>query len=527
MELFLNIFFIFLSTLVLSLGSARLLTILQQSGYQISGVLSWIKLSKFSSIIRYIAFTLVTAGVMLLFIFCFTFENMHYFSMIIYAVFSALFIYLIFVPKAKVPLKLTPRMIRLIIVNTIVCGVASALAYYLSMTPLKEASYGLLPAFSLIYVLLAYYIMWPFEKLIARGYIKEASAEIEKRKTAGMKVIGITGSYGKTTAKNILGGMLAAKYKTCKGQGSFNTPLGLCRVVNDCLESDDEILIAEMGARRVGDIKELCAIAQPDIGIITAVGSQHLETFGSLENIADAKYELVEGICGDIAAFNCDDAGAKALYERCELEGKIMSGAYVDASVRYSDVQYGKFGCSFNLICGEEKSVVSTKLLGEYIPSLVAVCASVAVKLGVPLAQCAESCAQLEPVPHRLQLTAQGETYIIDDAYNANTAGALCALKVLGAFDCQKIIITPGLVELGKDEKAANTAFGEQIAAYADKAILVGSRAAVIKNGALSGGMAEDKISCVKTLDEASALIAGIAGEKAVLFENDLTDNYS
>lgn len=511
----------------MSLASVKILTILQQSGYQVSGVMSWLRLSKFSTLIRYIAYALLTTGVMLLFIFCFQAENAHYYSMLIYLLISVLFIYLMFVPKAKVPLRLTPRMIRLIVINTLLCGGLSVGGYFLSMTPIYEAAYGALPALIIPCVLAAHFIMLPFEKLIARGFIVEAAREIETRKAGGMKVVGITGSYGKTTAKNILAGMLSKKYKTCKGAGSFNTPLGLCRVVNDCLESGDEILIAEMGARRVGDIKELCDIAKPDIGIITAVGSQHLETFGSLENIAKAKYELIENLIGDFAVFNSDDAGAKALYEKCALPEKTVTGMDDGCFVRYENVKYGKYGAAFTLICCGEKAEVETKLLGEYVPSLISACAAVAVRLGVPLSSCADACAALEPVPHRLQLSVNGETYIIDDSYNANTAGALCSLKVLAAFNCLKIIITPGLVELGKDEKAANAEFGAQIAQYADKAILVGSRAGVIKSGAESGGMADENIICVKTLEEASSALAGFAGEKAVLFENDLTDSYS
>ena len=526
MEIFIPILFITASTLVLSVGSAKLLTILQQSGYQVGGLFSWLKQSHFSSLIRYVSLAFISTCSILLFNFCFPQENVHYFSIIIYFALSLMFIYLMFVPRAKVPLKLTPRMIRLILVNTVVCGSASVGAYFLSQTVVQESAYSVLPALTIGFVLLSHYIVYPLEKLIAHRFIKEASAEIEKRKAGGLKVVGITGSYGKTTAKNILGEMLSVKFKTCRGEGSFNTPLGLCRVINECLGDDDEILIAEMGARRVGDIAELCRIARPDIGLITAVGSQHLETFGSMENIADGKYELIGGLAGGIAAFNGDDSGAKALFDRCTLADKLLSGADNTCDVTYTDVKFGSFGCKFTLIHGKEKAQVGTKLLGEYVPSLISLCAAVALKLGVSLSGCAKACASLEPVPHRLELISNGDTYIIDDSYNANTKGALAALKVLGGFDCRKIIVTPGLVELGKDEKQANKAFGGQIAQYADTAILIGGRSVQMKAGAAESGMLESNIVCVKSLDEAKQVFAEIIGEKVVLFENDLTDSY-
>lgn len=525
MEAVLDTIFILVSTVIISAVSVKMLHMYQLSSYRFRGVLNWMKLTHYDYALRYFAYAFFAVGITLLFNFCFPWENVHYFSYLFYVLFGAIFCLVSYTKKAKVPLAVTPRMRRLIMVNTLLSCALSVGGWGLSKTPMLEAGYALLPLFVPVICFISYGLTYPVERAIARSFIRDASEEIDKFKAGGLKVVGITGSYGKTTAKNILLAMLSTKYRVCASAASYNTPLGICRTVNDSLEDGDEILIAEMGARRRGDIKELCELAKPDYALITGVGSQHYETFGSLQAIADTKYELAEYVGNrGVVVFNTADDGAKALADR--FGGGIRAGETEECRVRFENVRFGAEGSRFTLVVGSDKFNVHTRLLGRHIPALIASCAALAVEIGVPPCACVRACEKLAPVPHRLELSVAGEKTIIDDAYNSNTAGAKNAVEVLGAFDGLKIIVTPGIVELGDMEADANKEFGRQLGVVADRAILVGARAKHIRAGALEVGMDENKIFAVSSLAEAGKILAEIPEKATVLFENDLPDNY-
>lgn len=527
MEIALDTLFIFVSTALLSVSSIKMLHMLQLSSYRLRGVVNWIKASHYDYLLRYFSFAFFASGMTLLFNFCFPYGFAHYFSFLFTVFFGIVFCVISFRTQSKVKLALTPRMIRLIMVNTVVCLAFGVGGWGLSKVPgMLETGYSVLPLFIPLMCLLSYAVTYPIERAIAKSFIKDATEELDRRKTEGLKVVGITGSYGKTTAKNILTAMLLTKYRVCATPGSYNTPLGICRTVNDVLADDDEILVAEMGARRRGDIRELCEVAKPDVGLITGVGSQHYETFGSLEAIAETKYELIEALppLGH-GVFNVSDAGAAALSERFG-GNKITAGAESGCTLTATDVSFGSFGTRFCLSDGKERVTVQTKLLGRHIPGLIASCAAVAQCFDVPLCACARACESLTPVPHRLEVTVSGDKTIIDDAYNSNTAGAKNALDVLGDFEGEKIVVTPGMVELGELEAEANKTFGRQIAAVCDKAVLVGSRAKQMRAGATEAGMPEEKIFAVASLKEAKDVLAKVQGKAVILFENDLPDNY-
>lgn len=527
METALDTIFIFAATVLLSAAGVKMLHMYQLSSYRLHGVFNWLKVSHYEYLLRYFAFAFFTTGITLLFNFCFPYDYVHRFSFLFFVFFGVLFCVLSLGRKAKVPLALTPRMIRLIMTNTVVCAALAVGGWGLAQTPMLEAGYAVLPALLPLAALVSYGITYPIERAIAKSFIKDATEEIDKQKARGLRVVGITGSYGKTTAKNILAAMLATKYRVCASPGSYNTPLGICRTVNDQLESDDDILVAEMGARRRGDIKELCGVAKPDCGLITGVGSQHLETFGSLEAIADTKYELIEALPTDgVAVFNAADAGAKQLAARYNGAHKTLAGEDESYEAHYANVKFGPFGCKFDLTCGGETLPVSTKLLGRHIPALICACAALANAMDVPLCACVRACEKLAPVPHRLELIAAGEKTIIDDAYNSNTAGAKNAVEVLGSFEGLKVVVTPGIVELGDLEAEANKEFGRQIAASCDRAIFVGARAKHLRAGAEEAGMTAENMQSVASLKEAQALLAQITEKAVILFENDLPDNY-
>jgi len=439
-------------------------------------------------------------------------------------------------PRKK-PLAMTARAKRLLTALVVlcipVCGYSLVVRTYGIVTPaqyllLRAGMY--LPALLLPYlVALANVVMLPVENGIKRHYFNDAKKKLAAR--PDLVRVGITGSYGKTSTKFILGAMLSEKYKTLVPPHSYNTPMGLTRVVREQLEPDHEVFVAEMGARYVGDIEELCELVRPGIGLITSVGKQHLETFGSLENIVNTKYELIASLPTDGAAFfNGDNELCRAMYARCPLKKKFLFGTEGDdLTMRAVRVSAGPKGSTFTLLSSSGEAVeCTTPLLGRHNIVNITGCAAVAKYLGVSMEQIAEAVSRLQPVEYRLQLIP-GPVTVINDAFNSNPEGAKVAMEVIRSFPGRKIVVTPGMVELGEEEEALNEAFGRDIAVSADFAILVGEkRTAPIRRGLLNAGFPQESIFTVHTLAQATEVLGHLTQPgDVVIFENDLPDNYT
>ena len=502
------------------------LKILQLSGYRSRGVLGFWKATHCEGLVRYCALTMLGAIAVAIYVGCFgTFEYARYCAV---ATFSALEIVFIVAVKKNgdTDIKATPRMVRLIVLSAALILALSAgaawAAYYDPFCQIVATAIGIFLPFV---VMAANTLLLPFEKLNNGRFVKQAKKKLADKQPI---VVCITGSFGKTTAKNILKAILEKKYSVCATPGNYNTPMGICKTVNGML-ADEQVFIAELGARYKGDIAELCAIVEPHYGIITAVGDMHIATLGSREGVANVKFELAEHADADglvaLNGYNADCAELAARTAKCAIE-RTGDGT----RVRYENLTYGAFGAKFTLYIDGQSVEVTTKLLGAHIPELVCVCAAIARELGVEIESIADAVSALEPVEHRLQLLQEhAGVSVIDDAYNSNPVGAKNALDVLGEFDGTRIIITPGFVELGAIEKQCNTVLGAQIAEKCDYAFLVGSRATDIKNGAISAGMAEEKIRVFDKRDDAVSALAELPNtenaERIVLFENDLPDN--
>ena len=432
--------------------------------------------------------------------------------------------------KAKKPFRFTPRMKRLYVVSFVVF--AGILIAFRFCTPPAEAAAVLLmlfPLFLPVWVALAGLIAWPIEKAISEMYFRDAQRILRNRKD--LIRIGITGSWGKTSVKFILGTILSEKYNTLVTPSSFNTPMGVTRVIRSSLEPGHRVFIAEMGARHVGDIKEMCRLVHPEIGILTSVGPQHLDTFKTLERVTKTKYELIDALPDNGRCFFPDDEGiCLELYRKTE-KPKFLSGLNSQTDdVWAEDITVSPEGSRFILCTREFQIPCRTALLGELNIRNILLCASVALSLGLTGEQIARGISRLTPVEHRLQLIpSSGGITIIDDAFNSNIRGAEQAFQVLKEFPPQRIIITPGMVELGKLEYEMNREFGEKMAAGCDTAILVGKkRSAAIREGLAGSGFPEEKIRIAESLDEAVRIMHDIARSgDTVLFENDLPDNYS
>lgn len=523
MEYYISVILIGVSAVLSSVIGLPMLKILQLSGYKTRGAVAWWKGTAYDVLVRYSALMLFGFITMIVYVACFSaYEYVRYCACAFYALFAVLFA--VFAGKSgSCDVKFTGRIVRLFAVDIIImlifgAGIAWA-AYYSVYCQTVTAALAVISPFA---VILANWITSPFEKLNNKKYIKRAKRKLREKAPI---VIGITGSYGKTTAKNLLSAMLVSKYSVLATPGSYNTPMGVCKTVNDIL-ADERIFIAEMGARYKGDIKELCDIVTPGYGMITAVGDMHIETMGSRQNVADTKFELGAALPQDgFLILNGYNADCAALSERETACKKITVGT--DTNCSFDALKFDADGTSFDMTLGGKTYRVCTKLLGAHIPQLVCVCAELASLLGVSAEDITASVNAAEPVQHRLQLipSENRSVTVIDDAYNSNPVGAKNALDVLSCFGGKKVMITPGFVELGPIEKPSNIALGRQIAEVCDHAFLVGSRAADIKKGALECGMDESRIKIFDSRDAAVQALADIDGDKTVLFENDLPDN--
>lgn len=380
-----------------------------------------------------------------------------------------------------------------------------------------------------LFILFAHIMILPIENCIKRWYYNNAAQKLSGRDT--LIKIGIVGSYGKTSTKFILGTILQEKWNTLVTPSSYNTPMGITRVVREQLSAEHEMFVAEMGERYKGDIAELCNLIKPRYGIITAVGKQHLDTFGSYESIIDTISEILYELPPNGAVFiNGDNPDCRRMYNTCRLDNKFLFGLEGEGSyLKAVDIEVGISGSSFTLVTGEGESIrCKTVLLGKHNIVNITGAAALAKYLGVSMEKIAMAIKKLEPIEHRLQLI-QGSVTVIDDAYNSNPAGAKAALEVLKEFaPARRIIVTPGMVELGEEEEMLNESFGCDIANAADIAILVGRRRVEpIYRGLVNEGFPEDCIVMVDSLAEAANKLPmyAIPGS-VVLFENDLPDNY-
>lgn len=378
------------------------------------------------------------------------------------------------------------------------------------------------------FVLLAYLVTYPIESAVKKWYFNDAKKKLAKR--ADVTKIGITGSFGKTGTKFALGTILAEKYDVLFTPGSFNTPMGVTRVIRGQLEDHHEIFIAEMGARYKGDIKELCTLVKPQYGIITAVGKQHLETFGSLEGVIKTKGELAEGLMPDgCCFFNGDDENCRAMFASSALRQKYLFGTEgEDLYLRAADITVGPDGSEFTLVAENGDSVrCKAKLLGRHNIVNLTGAAALALKLGLTLDEIAAGIGKVEAVEHRLQLIP-GTVTVIDDAFNANPVGSREALNVLASFPARRICVTPGMVELGAEEAELNREFGRHMAKCTDIAIVIGkAHADPICEGLLEAGFPESCLVRTASLTEATEKLPLYTEPGCVvLFENDLPDNY-
>ena len=429
--------------------------------------------------------------------------------------------------KFKTPLVYTMRVKRLFATD-ILLFVAITASAMLFAGEWAKAITGATLLLSNLLMLIANIVNKPIEKAINRYYYNDAKRIIESNKN--LIIIGITGSFGKTSTKNYLAGILAEKYNVLVTPGNFNTLLGVIRTIREQLRPYHQVFIVEMGAKQKNDIKEICDLVHPTIGIVTAVGEMHLETFKSIENIQDTKFELINSLPANGTGIINNDSKYinkyKGITSKCNI---IRYAVENDADYKATEVHYGANGVSFKLN-GDEQ--FNSRLLGS--GNLLNILASIVVAdhLEVPVNRQRNAIARLQPVEHRLSMKVANGITVLDDAYNSNPQGAKMALEVLKNFAVgegnKRIVITPGFVEMGTRQAEANKELGKTIASCCDYAIVVNAtNREAIRQGIDEGGLDADKYYLADSLNQAHTYLAQIlkAGD-VVLYENDLPDNF-
>lgn len=432
----------------------------------------------------------------------------------------------------KKPLVFTARVKRLLITICILYAIMilpMILCYSSKMLVANYLYLGFVTYLSYLIVKLANTINKPIEKCVYFYYQNKAL-----KKMAAMKipVIGITGSYGKTSSKNIIYDILNVKFNAFVSPKNFNTPYGLILSINNYLDKFEDYFIAEMGAFKIGEIAETCRLMKPTYGVLTTIGEAHLESFGSRENIQKGKFELIESLPSDgFAILNGDDPYQRSYKVKndCPLFWIGIENKNVD--VYATNIQTSYEGSKFDIKFNDDDHFHSfqTKLLGSHNIYNILAGVLLGKKLGMNVLDLQRGVSRIKPIEHRLELKRAGELNIIDDAYNSNPVGAKMAVEVLGMMPGEKFIVTPGMIELGEKQYAANKTFGNQIASVADYVILVGKeQTKPIYDGLIESNFNKEKIVVLNDVREAFPLIYKLKKEEAyVLLENDLPDLFN
>jgi len=366
----------------------------------------------------------------------------------------------------------------------------------------------------------AAWLLMPLERRLGERYVVEAAARLS---SVAPRVVGITGSYGKTSTKNHLTALIGTDRAVVPSPRSFNNRAGLARAINEHLAPGTDVFIAEMGTYGPGEIADLVAWCPPEIAVMTAIGPVHLERFGSLEVTVAAKAEIV--LPATTVVINIDDPLLRG------LAGSLTAVTVVRASAEdaTADVAVVATKGRWSIwVAGAE--LANLEAPRGVQPTNVACALGAALALGIDAPTAARRIGALIAVENRQSvIQAPSGLSVIDDTFNANPAGAAAALDLLASLapDGARAVVTPGMIELGDEQAPANRAFAERAAAVADHLVIVGrTNAPALLDGAAA---ASSSVEILEVPDRAAAVDwvrAHLGGRDAVLYENDLPDHY-
>ncbi len=545
----------------LIIQSIYLIHKLQLLGYKNQKFIKWLESHNFREILLWNIFELLLPlFIILLFYFTIKPDEIPLYKYITSTIMFLVFLWKLIHPfirgwvsplakkNIKKPLNYTSRVIRLLITLILLIIIILFFGFMFTAMPFDKFTFStwaffkfnafllFISVISPIIVLGANLINFPIEKMIHFVYWSKAKNKLLK---VALFNIGITGSYGKTSTKFFLATLLSEKYKTLFTPASFNTPMGISKIVNQEKDLNQyQYFVVEMGADHLGEIDYLCKLVRINCGILTAIGLQHLETFGSIKNIIKTKFAILTNIPKDgFGIYNYDSPLVKENINIFPIKAKLYCYSieetdFSKVNAYAKDIKHTRNGLEFKAYFDTGEIIeVKTELLGSHnVSNLLAaiLCAKI---LGLTQDEIESGLKKIKPVEHRLQKIDPGTgVLILDDAFNSNLAGATEALKVLKEIEGnKKIIVTPGLIELGEREDELNKIFGNRIANYVDFAILIGKeKTKKIYEGIIEVNFDKNKIIVVNSLNEAREVLKNIirVGD-VVLFENDLPDTFN
>ena len=368
----------------------------------------------------------------------------------------------------------------------------------------------------------------PIEAGVRTWYLNDAKKIL--RSDPSLIRIGITGSFGKTTTKNIMQAMVSQQYNSLMTPASYNTPMGITRTIREMLKPIHQVFVCEMGADHVGDIRELMDFGHPSIGVVTSIGPQHLNTFGSQENITKEKMNVIEMLPPDgFGVMNYDNPLIRGWHLKNRVATATYGIHYEKVDYRAVDITYTPTGSSFTVVHGKEKIRLETKLLGELNILNILSAVAVARHLGISWQTITRAVSAMQQVEHRLELKKINGYRFIDDAFNANPTGSAMALEVLSMMPGTRYIVTPGMIDLGEKQEEVNHHFGTLMKGRVDEVILVGRiQTSPIYAGLQESGFDMEHVTVVDKVAEAFELVYSTASRQdTILLENDLPDAFN
>lgn len=299
---------------------------------------------------------------------------------------------------------------------------------------------GLVPIISSILVLIFQIPTIILVKIILN------KARKKREKFKNLIVIGITGSYGKTSTKEFLFTFLSQKYRVLKTKANANTTMGVANTILKDLNQKHEIFICEIGAYKKGEIKRMCELVKPKIGILTGINEQHLAIFGSQENIISAKFELIESLP--------KEEGIAILKNKLDLWAEDIEAQKEYLLFKINNVDF------------------KVNLLGRHNIDDILLAASCAKKLGMSLEEISRACLKIRPEQGGMKFLRKEGPVVLDSSYSANPDGVIADLEYLKIYQGKKVIIMPCLIELGRAAKEVHQRLGRKIAEVCDLAII-------------------------------------------------------
>ena len=370
-----------------------------------------------------------------------------------------------------------------------------------------------------IFVSLSFLLVEPLEILIKKRYIQKAK---NKLKNMSCKKIAITGSFGKTSTKNILYQILKEEFDVCATPKSYNTPIGIAKFLND-IDLNVDFVILEYGARHKNDIESLCKLYGADYGIITQISPQHLQTFRTIENIAKAKQKLSEFLNMKPCVFNVDNDYILNM-QKVKSGKKISVSTKQKANFYAQNIRTENFKTTFEICFKNQKILCKTNLLGEHNVTDILLAFALARQLKLPVENLQKTIENLQPVPHRLEYI-KANINILDDSYNCSLTSAKQSIDVLHCSSGKKMVATPGIIEGGKEQYKINFELGRLLAKI-DYVVIVGKTNSLALNDGIKSKNKAKKILFADSLEHAKQYFNLLSSSDTLLLLNDLPDDY-